>query len=185
MGSPAATSGISPTHFCWIGATPAMVFVGVFMMPFYYGSKARSVPEYLRMRFDEKTRAVNAFSFAIMTVLSSGISMYAMALLIQTLGLFHGIIPDAWIFHVSIVLSAVIVLGYIFLGGLTSAIYNEVLQFFLIVAGFAPLVWIGLRNVGGWRGIKTTLPANMTHSWQGMAHASTNTLGVEWVLVLA
>src|ERR1700692_479568 len=158
-----------------------MVFVGVFMMPFYYGSKARSVPEYLRMRFDEKTRAVNAFSFAIMTVFSSGISMYAMALLIQTLGLFKGIIPDPYIFHVSVLLSGVIVLGYIFLGGLTSAIYNEVLQFFLIVAGFTPLVWIGLKNVGGWQGIKQTLPATMTHSWRGMTHASTNTLGVEWI----
>jgi SSS family solute:Na+ symporter len=181
MGASGAKYGIITSHFYWIGAIPAMVFVGIFMMPFYYGSKARSVPEYLRMRFDEKTRAVNAFSFAIMTVLSSGISMYAMALLIQTLGLFHGIIPDAYIFHVSVFLSAIIVLGYIFLGGLTSAIYNEVLQFFLIVAGFAPLVWIGLRNVGGWQGIKRALPADMTHSWRGMAHASTNTLGVEWV----
>jgi SSS family solute:Na+ symporter len=133
------------------------------------------------MRFDEKTRAVNAFSFAFMTVVSSGISMYAMALLIQTLGLFKGILPDAYIFHVSIIVSAVIVLGYIFLGGLTSAIYNEVLQFFLIVAGFLPLVWIGLRNVGGWQGIKQTLPASMTHSWRGMEHASTNPLGVEWI----
>jgi solute:Na+ symporter, SSS family len=181
MGASGAKYGIITSHFYWIGAIPAMVFVGIFMMPFYYGSKARSVPEYLRMRFDEKTRAVNAFTFAIMTVLSSGISMYAMALLIQTLGLLHGVIPDAYIFHVSVFLSAIIVLGYIFLGGLTSAIYNEVLQFFLIVAGFAPLVWIGLRNVGGWQGIKHTLPANMTHSWRGMAHASTNTLGVEWV----
>ncbi len=180
MGASGAKYGIITSHFYWIGAIPAMIFVGIFMMPFYYGSKARSVPEYLRLRFDEKTRAVNAFSFAIMTVLSSGISMYAMALLIQTLGLLHGIVPDSYIFHVSVFLSAIIVLGYIFLGGLTSAIYNEVLQFFLIVAGFAPLVWIGLRNVGGWQGIKQTLPANMTHSWQGMAHASTNTLGVEW-----
>jgi SSS family solute:Na+ symporter len=180
MGASGAKYGIITSHFYWIGAIPAMIFVGIFMMPFYYGSKARSVPEYLRMRFDEKTRAVNAFSFAAMTVLSSGISMYAMALLIQTLGLLHGIVPDAYIFHVSVFVSAIIVLGYIFLGGLTSAIYNEVLQFFLIVAGFAPLVWIGLRNVGGWQGIKQTLPANMTHSWQGMAHASTNTLGVEW-----
>ncbi|MGD0446216.1 MAG: sodium:solute symporter family protein [Edaphobacter sp.] len=180
MGASGAKYGIITSHFYWIGAIPAMIFVGIFMMPFYYGSKARSVPEYLRLRFDEKTRAVNAFSFAAMTVLSSGISMYAMALLIQTLGLLHGIIPDPYIFHVSVFLSAIIVLGYIFLGGLTSAIYNEVLQFFLIVAGFAPLVWIGLRNVGGWQGIKRTLPANMTHSWQGMAHASTNTLGVEW-----
>jgi len=181
MGASGAKYGIVTSHFYWIGAVPAMVFVGVFMMPFYYGSRARSVPEYLRMRFDEKTRAVNAFSFAIMTVFSSGISMYAMALLIQTLGLFHGIIPDAYIFHVSVLLSAVIVLGYIFLGGLTSAIYNEVLQFFLIVAGFGPLVWIGLRNVGGWEGIKRTLPVTMTRSWHGMEHASTNSLGVEWV----
>jgi SSS family solute:Na+ symporter len=181
MGASGAKYGIITSHFYWIGAIPAMCFVGIFMMPFYYGSKARSVPEFLRMRFDEKTRAVNAFSFAIMTVFSSGISMYAMALLIQTLGLFHGIIPDQYIFHVSVVLSAVIVLGYIFLGGLTSAIYNEVLQFFLIVAGFVPLVWIGLRNVGGWKGIKATLPATMTHSWKGMEHASTNSLGVEWV----
>lgn len=181
MGASGAKYGINTSHFYWIGAIPAMIFVGIFMMPFYYGSKARSVPEYLRMRFDEKTRAVNAFSFAIMTVLSSGISMYAMALLIQTLGLFHGIIPDQYIFHVSVFVSAIIVLAYIFLGGLSSAIYNEVLQFFLIVAGFAPLVWIGLRNVGGWQGIRHTLPAAMTHSWRGMTHASTNTLGVEWI----
>ncbi len=138
------------------------------------------MPEFLRMRFDEKTRALNAFSFALMTIFTSGISMYAMALLIQALGLFHNILPDAYIFHVSIILSALIVLGYILLGGLTSAIYNEVLQFFLIMAGLLPLVWIGLRNVGGWQGIKHTLPANMTHSWQGMAHANTNAMGVEW-----
>jgi SSS family solute:Na+ symporter len=180
MGASGAKYGIVTSHFYWIGAIPAMCFVGIFMMPFYYGSKARSVPEFLRMRFDEKTRAVNAFSFAFMTIFSSGISMYAMALLIQELGLFHGILPDAYIFHVSIILSALIVLGYIFFGGLTSAIYNEVLQFFLIVAGLLPLVWIGLRNVGGWQGIKQTLPATMTHSWRGMAHANTNSLGVEW-----
>lgn len=181
MGASGAKYGIITSHFYWIGAIPAMLFVGLFMMPFYYGSKARSVPEYLRMRYDEKTRALNAFSFAIMTVFSSGISMYAMALLIQSLGLLHGIVPDAWVFHVSVVLSAVVVLGYIFLGGLTSAIYNEVLQFFLIVAGFLPLVWIGLKNVGGWQGIKQKLPDAMTHSWQGMAHANTNPLGVEIV----
>src|ERR1022692_4937517 len=180
MGASGAKYGIVTSHFYWIGAIPAMCFVGIFMMPFYYGSKARSVPEYLRMRFDEKTRAVNAFSFAFMTVLSSGISMYAMALLIQTLGLFKGILPDAMIFHVSIILSALIVLGYIFLGGLVSAIYNEVLQFFLIVAGFLPLVFLGLKDVGGWNGIKAHLPPAYTHSWQGMGSAQTNLLGVEW-----
>ncbi len=185
MGASGAKYGIITSQFYWIGAIPAMVFVGIFMMPFYYGSRARSVPEFLRLRFDEKTRAVNAVSFAIMTVFSSGISMYAMALLIQSLHLFDGIflslgLPLSWIFHVSILLSAVIVLGYIFLGGLTSAIYNEVLQFFLIVAGFAPLVFVGLRNVGGWHGIKQTLGPAYTHSWRGLSSPHTNPLGVEW-----
>src|SRR5271169_3209636 len=185
MGASGAKYGILTSHFYWIGAIPAMVFVGIFMMPFYYGSRARSVPEYLRLRFDEKTRGLNAVSFAIMTIFSSGISMYAMAKLIQTLHILdapfqHLGLPQSWIFHTGIIASAIVVLTYIYLGGLTSAIYNEVLQFFLIVAGFAPLVWLGLKNVGGWQGIKHTLPANMTHSWHGMAHASTNTLGVEW-----
>ena len=185
MGASGAKYGIATSHFYWMGAVPAMIFVGIFMMPFYYGSKARSVPEYLRMRFDEKTRAVNAVSFAIMTVFSSGISMYAMALLIQNLHIFDSLflrfgLPLGWIFHFSILLSALIVLGYIFLGGLTSAIYNEVLQFFLIVAGFTPLVWIGLKNVGGWHGIQQKLGPVYTHSWRGMEHASTNPLGVEW-----
>jgi SSS family solute:Na+ symporter len=184
MGASGAKYGIVTSHFYWIGAIPAMIFVGVFMMPFYYGSKARSVPEFLRMRFDEKTRAWNACSFAAMTVFSSGISMYAMARLIQTLHVFdkmfiHLGMPVAWIFHFAIILSAVIVLCYIFLGGLTSAIYNEVLQFFLIVAGFLPLVWVGLKNVGGWDGLKAALPSAYTHSWQGMGSAHTNPLGVD------
>ena len=185
MGASGAKYGIATSHFYWVGAIPAMVFVGIFMMPFYYGSRARSVPEYLRLRFDEKTRALNAISFATMTVFSSGISMYAMARLIQILKIFdstfrHLNLPNEWIFHFSILISAVIVLTYIFLGGLTSAIYNEVLQFFLIVAGFVPLVWIGLRNVGGWHGITQRLPASYSHSWVGMSSASTNPLGVEW-----
>jgi solute:Na+ symporter, SSS family len=184
MGASGAKYGIATSHFYWIGAIPAMIFVGVFMMPFYYGSKARSVPEFLRMRYDDKTRVFNACTFAGMTVLSSGISMYAMARLIQTLHVFDGLflhfgLPVSWIFHFAIVISAIIVLGYIFLGGLTSAIYNEVLQFFLIVAGFLPLVWVGLRNVGGWNGLKASLPSAYTHSWQGMTHASTNPLGVD------
>lgn len=185
MGASGAKYGIATSHFYWIGAIPAMIFVGVFMMPFYYGSKARSVPEFLRLRFDEKTRAYNACSFAVMTVFSSGISMYAMARLIQTLHVFDPLflkmnMPVGWIFHFAIIISALIVLGYIFLGGLTSAIYNEVLQFFLIVAGFLPLVWVGLKNVGGWSGLKAALPVAYTHSWRGMEHAQTNPLGVEW-----
>lgn len=185
MGASGAKYGLVTSHFYWIGAIPAMLFVGIFMMPFYYGSRARSVPEYLRLRYDEKTRALNAISFAIMTIFSSGISMYAMAKLIQVLHILDGPfrylgIPQAWIFHTGIVVSAVVVLSYIYLGGLTSAIYNEVLQFFLIIAGFAPLVWLGLKNVGGWSGLKAQLDPSYVHSWIGMGNPHTNRLGVEW-----
>jgi len=185
MGASGAKYGIATSHFYWIGAIPAMVFVGIFMMPFYYGSRARSVPEYLRLRFDEKTRGLNAISFAVMTIFSSGISMYAIAKLIQTLHVFDGVfqrlgLGSSSIFDVAIVISAVVVLVYTFLGGLSSAIYNEVLQFFLIVAGFLPLSYLGLKNVGGWTGLKEKLGPSFTHSWAGMAHAQTNRLGVEW-----
>ena len=185
MGASGAKYGLATSHFYWIGAIPAMVFVGVFMMPFYYGSRARSVPEYLRLRFDEKTRGLNAISFATMTIFSSGISMYAMAKLIQMLHILDGPfrhfgLPRAWIFHTGIIVSALVVLVYIYLGGLTSAIYNEVLQFFLIVAGFLPLVWLGLKNVGGWSGLKATLGPSYVHSWVGMGSPHTNRLGVEW-----
>ena len=182
MGASGAKYGIATSHFYWVGAIPAMVFVGVFMMPFYYGSRARSVPEYLKLRFDEKTRGLNAISFAAMTIFSSGISMYAMGLLLQTL--------LGWDFSVSVLMSAVIVLLYIFLGGLTSAIYNEVLQFFLIVLGFLPLVFLGLKDAGGWSGLQTRLgvvatehgfaSGAWTQSWQHLDKPSSNPMGVEW-----
>src|SRR5215213_7731507 len=172
MAASGAKYGIATSHFYWVGAVPAMVFVGVFMMPFYYGSKARSVPEYLKMRFDEKTRGFNAITFAAMTVFSSGISMYAMGLLLGAL--------LGWDFSFSVLVSALIVLAYIFLGGLTSAIYNEVLQFFLIVAGFLPLVYLGLQDVGGWTGLKAELPPEFTHSWTALGSPETNPMGVEW-----
>jgi solute:Na+ symporter, SSS family len=185
MGASGAKYGISTSHFYWIGAIPAMVFVGLFMMPFYYGSRARSVPEYLRLRFDEKTRGLNAISFAIMTVFSSGISMYAIAKLIQVLHVFDGAfhklgLSSSGIFDFSIIASAIVVLVYTFLGGLSSAIYNEVLQFFLIVAGFLPLSWLGLKSVGGWSGLKAKLDPSFVHSWTGLSNAHTNRLGVEW-----
>src|SRR2546423_11253128 len=107
MGASGAKYGIATSHFYWIGAIPAMVFVGLFMMPFYYGSRARSVPEYLRLRFDEKTRGLNAISFAVMTIMSSGSSMYAMGKLFNLL--------VGWSFHVSMIVAALIVLAYIFL----------------------------------------------------------------------
>jgi SSS family solute:Na+ symporter len=184
MAASGAKYGISTSHFYWIGAIPAMVFLGVFMMPFYYGSRARSVPEYLRLRFDEKTRAFNAMSFALMTVFSSGISMYAMAKLLQILHVFDapfaalGLGPQ-YIFHVCIVSSAIVVLVYVLLGGLSSAIYNEVLQFFLIVAGFLPLVYLGLRDAGGWSGIRATVPETLTHAWRGFGSAATSPMGVD------
>ena len=182
MGASGAKYGIATSHFYWIGAIPAMLFVGLFMMPFYYGSRARSVPEYLKLRFDEKTRTLNAVSFAVMTIFSSGISMYAMGKLFNLL--------LGWSFNTSVLASAAIVLAYVTLGGLTSAIYNEVLQFFLIVFGFAPLVVLGLNSVGGWSGLTAKLDAaavtnglpagSYTHAWQGMTQASTNPIGVEW-----
>ncbi len=166
-----AKYGIMTAHFYWLGAVPAMVFVGVFMMPFYYGSKARSVPEYLKLRFDEKTRGLNAITFAIMTIFSSGISMYALGLLFE--------LVLGWNFTSSVLLSAVIVLIYTLLGGLTSAIYNEVVQFFLIVLGFAPLSILAVQKAGGWHGMKAHLQPVMTHTWRYAAHASENPMGVE------
>src|SRR5216117_2387849 len=182
MGASGAKYGIMTSHFYWVGAIPAMVFVGVFMMPFYYGSRARSVPEYLKLRFDEKTRGFNAISFATMTVFSSVISMYAMGLLLGTL--------LGWDFNFSVIVSAIIVLVYIFLGGLTSAIYNEVLHFFLIVLGFLPLVFLGLKDAGGWAGLQQRLamtataqgyaPGTWTESWRFMTTPAANPMGVEW-----
>jgi SSS family solute:Na+ symporter len=171
MSASGAKYGIMTAHFYWVGAVPAMLFVGVFMMPFYYGSRARSVPEYLKLRFDEKTRGFNAIMFAVMTVFSSGISMYALGLLFQ--------LVLGWSFSQSVLLSAAIVLVYTSLGGLTSAIYNEVLQFFLIVLGFAPLAILSLMKAGGWDAMAARLPAVMTHTWQYMGHASENPMGVE------
>jgi SSS family solute:Na+ symporter len=182
MGASGAKYGMMTSHFYWLGAIPAMVFVGIFMMPFYYGSRARSVPEYLKLRFDEKTRGFNAITFAVMTVFSSGISMYALAKLLELI--------LGWNFNVSVIVSALIVLVYIFLGGLTSAIYNEVLQFFLIVLGFLPLVLLGLKDVGGWSGLTAKLhtvatqagfaPGSWSDSWAHVGSAHANPMGVEW-----
>ena len=152
-----AKYGIMTALFYWLGAVPAMLFVGLFMMPFYYGSKARSVPEYLKLRFDEKTRGLNAITFAIMTVFSSGISMYALGLLFE--------LVLGWSFTNSVLLSAAIVLIYTLLGGLTSAIYNEVVQFFLIVLGFAPLSILAVEKAGGWNGLKAHLQPVLLDTW--------------------
>ena len=183
MGACGAKYGLLTCHFYWLPAVTAMVFVGVFMMPFYYGSRARSVPEYLKLRFDEKTRGLNAITFAAMTVLSSGISMFALAKLMELL--------LGWNFHFCVWFSAGIVLVYTFLGGLTSAIYNEVLQFFLIVMGFIPLTYLGLKSLGGWEGLKAKInlvaigegfaPGTLTTIWSPLRSPGANPMGVEWM----
>ncbi len=190
MAASGAKYGIATCHFYWVGAIPAMVFLAVFMMPFYYGSKARSVPEYLKLRFDERVRGLNSITFAVMTVFASGISMNALAkLLNQLLG---------WDYHWSLWICSAVVLIYVLKGGLTSAIYTEVLQFFMIVLGFAPVVYLGLKDVGGWSAIKTNLaevavnPAAQnlnekvftqdawTSAWQPLLTGSThNPMGVD------
>ena len=195
MTASGAKYGIATCHFYWVGAIPAMIFLAVFMMPFYYGSKARSVPEYLKMRFDERTRCLNSISFAVMTVFASGISMNALAkLLNQLLG---------WNYDISLWICSVIVLAYVLKGGLTSAIYTEVLQFFMIVLGFAPIVYLGLADVGGWEALKGLLgqvaqnpaaielntntfqPDAWTSAWKPLfGGASQNPMGVDLFAML-
>ena len=149
MAASGAKYGIATAHFYWVGAIPAMIFLAVFMMPFYYGSKARSVPEYLQMRFNKPVMGLNAIAFAVMTVFASGISMNALAkLLNQLLG---------WPYTFGLVICSGVVLIYVLKGGLTSAIYTEVLQFFMIVLGFAPVVYLALKDVGGWHAMITKL----------------------------
>ena len=149
MAASGAKYGIATSHFYWVGAIPAMVFLAIFMMPFYYGSKARSVPEYLQMRFNKPVMGLNAIAFAIMTLFASGISMNALAKLLHAL--------LGWDYNAALWICSAVVLIYVLKGGLTSAIYTEVLQFFMIVLGFAPVVWLGLKDVGGWNVLKGKL----------------------------
>lgn len=163
MAASGAKYGIATAHFYWVGAIPAMVFLAIFMMPFYYGSKARSVPEYLKMRFDERVRALNSVAFAVMTLFASGISMNALAKLLDNLlpwqlGMTVGGIRLGT-YDIYLWICSAVVLVYVLKGGLTSAIYTEVLQFFMIVLGFAPVVYLGLKDVGGWGSMNGSLQA--------------------------
>jgi SSS family solute:Na+ symporter len=163
--------------FYWIGAIPAMVFLGVFMMPFYYGNQVKSSPEYLALRFDERVRGFNAIAFAVLTVLMSGINMYAMALVFK---IFLG-----WPMDLSIWASAAAVILYVGFGGLTSAIYNEVLQFLLIVAGMLPLSVMALRELGGFSGLFHRLPYEYAHAVAIYADPARNPMGVPlWGVLL-
>ncbi|HEY1663112.1 MAG TPA: sodium:solute symporter family protein [Verrucomicrobiae bacterium] len=197
MAASGAKYGIATAHFYWVGAIPAMIFLAVFMMPFYYGSKARSVPEYLKMRFDERVRALNSIAFAVMTIFASGISMNALAkLLNQLLG---------WDYNFALIICSAVVLLYVLKGGLTSAIYTEVLQFFMIVLGFAPVVWLGLKDIGGWGAMNHSLQAVATNpsalylkdagityapnAWTSAWHPvlagpANNPMGVDWFAMI-
>jgi SSS family solute:Na+ symporter len=177
-----AQYGWAGVHFYWIGAIPAMVFLGLVMMPFYYGSKVRSVPEYLRRRFNDPAHLFNAIAFAIATILIAGVNLYALALVLQLL--------LGWPILVGIVVAAAIVLVYITLGGLSSAIYNEVLQFFVIVVAVVPVTIIGLKALGGWHGLthavgQSKLGDEAAHSWQGLSVGhTTNPIGANWIAIV-
>jgi SSS family solute:Na+ symporter len=182
MAANGAQYGVYTVHYYWIGAVPAMVFLGIVMMPFYYGSKVRSVPEYLRLRFNKPTHLFNALTFAFATVLIAGVNLYALALVLKLM--------LGWPILLGIVVAAAVVLIYITLGGLSSAIYNEVLQFFVILAALIPLTVVGLHKVGGWDGLKeATQKVNskdeLFHSWVGTGLGNVdNPLGASWVPIV-
>ncbi|MEV4821008.1 sodium:solute symporter family protein [Micromonospora sp. NPDC049274] len=177
MAANGAQYGVMTVHYYWIGAVPAMVFLGIVMMPFYYGSKVRSVPEYLRLRFNRPTHLLNALSFAVAQVLIAGVNLYALALVMQAL--------LGWPLWTAIVVGAAIVLAYITIGGLSGAIYNEVLQFFVILAGLIPVTVIGLVKVGGVGGLMDAVRDSKLgeaglHAWQDTG-STDNPLGAQWL----
>jgi len=173
--------GILAAHFYWIAAFPSMVFLALVMMPFYYISKTHSVPGYLQLRYGEATRALSGISFAFMTVLMSGINMYAMALVMK--------VVLGWNIHFSIWVSSLTVAVYVALGGLYSAIFNEVLQFFLIWLGAPVIPILGLIEVGGWSGLTAKIYERMhtndyVHLWSTLGSFSSNPMGVHWTGVV-
>ncbi|WP_027008144.1 sodium:solute symporter family protein [Conexibacter woesei] len=179
QGANGAQYGVATVNYYWIGAVPAMVFLGLVMMPFYYGSRVRSVPEYLLMRFDKRSHLFNSYSFALATVLIAGVNLFALALVLKLL--------LGWAIITGILVAAVIVLIYITLGGLSSAIYNEVLQFFVILAALIPLTIVGLHDAGGWSGLKNHIRDSKLgeaglHALQGTdpGHV-TNPIGATWI----
>src|SRR5687768_14562758 len=179
MSANGAQYGVATVNYYWIGAIPAMVFLGLVMMPFYYGSKVRSVPEYLRLRFNNSSHIFNSVTFAIATILIAGVNLYALALVLELM--------LGWPIIVGIVVAAFIVAAYISLGGLSSAIYNEVLQFFVIVAALLPLTIVGLVDVGGWNGLQDRIKESSIgeaalHAFEGTNPGDvTNPIGASWI----
>ncbi|OZF48846.1 Na+/galactose cotransporter [Rhodococcus sp. 14-2470-1b] len=169
MSANGAQLGLATMHYYWIGAIPAMLFLGIVMMPFYYGSKVRSVPEFMRKRFDTKAHLVNAISFAVAQILIAGVNLFLLATVVKVL--------LGWSLWVSLIVAAAIVLTYTVLGGLSAAIYNEVLQFFVILAALVPLTVIGLIKIGGWSGLKDKVVPTVT---DGTVTASTGEQLSSW-----
>lgn len=183
MAANGAEIGMATLHYYIVGAVPAMVFLGLVMMPFYYGSKVRSVPQFMLRRFGKSAHVVNSIAFAVSNVLIAGINLYAMAIIIEAM--------LGWPQWVAIIVSAGFVLMYITLGGLSGAIYNEVMQFFVIIAGLVPLTIVGLHRVHGWSGLKESLMhtegVSRLHlsAWQGTGIGDvTNPIGANWLAIV-
>jgi SSS family solute:Na+ symporter len=180
MAANSAQYGVYTTHWYWIGAIPAMVFLGLVMMPFYYGSKVRSVPEFLLLRFDRAAHLLSSILFAVAAILIAGVNLYALAIVVEAL--------LGWPQWVAIVVAGFFVLAYITLGGLSSAIYNEVLQFFVILAGLIPITILGLKRVGGWGGLSDSLTqsrgGDFMTAWGGTGIGSDNPLGANWLTIV-
>ncbi|MCX5132678.1 MULTISPECIES: sodium:solute symporter family protein [unclassified Streptomyces] len=180
MAANSAQYGVYTVHWYWIGAIPAMVFLGLVMMPFYYGSKVRSVPEFLFLRFDKYAHLLSSILFAFAAILIAGVNLYSLAIVVEAL--------LGWPQWVAIVVAGFFVLAYITLGGLSSAIYNEVLQFFVILAALIPIAALGLKRVGGWDGLTDSLDAshghNFTTAWGGTGIGSANPLGANWLTIV-
>ncbi|WP_369235662.1 sodium:solute symporter family protein [Streptomyces sp. R21] len=180
MAANSAQYGLYTVHWYWIGAIPAMVFLGLVMMPFYYGSKVRSVPEMLLLRFDRWAHLLSSALFAFAAILIAGVNLYALAIVVEAL--------LGWPQWVAIVVAGFFVLAYITLGGLSSAIYNEVLQFFVILAALIPLVVLSLKRVGGWNGLTDSLTKShgdhFVTAWGGTGIGSANPLGANWLTIV-
>ncbi|MFI6050909.1 sodium:solute symporter family protein [Streptomyces violascens] len=180
MSATGAQYGVAVVHWYWIGAIPAMVFLGLVMMPFYYGSKVRSVPEFLLQRFDRSAHLLASVLFAFAAVLIAGVNLYALSIVVEAL--------LGWPQWVAIVVAGLFVLAYITIGGLSSAIYNEVLQFFVILAALIPLTILGLKRVGGWDGLTGSLKAshgdNFLSAWGGTGIGQANPLGANWLTIV-
>ncbi|MFE5171787.1 sodium:solute symporter family protein [Streptomyces sp. NPDC056634] len=180
MAATGAQYGVSVVHWYWIGAIPAMVFLGLVMMPFYYRSKVRSVPEYLLQRFDKSAHLLSSILFAFAAILIAGVNLYALSIVVEAL--------LGWPQWLAIVVAGLFVLAYITIGGLSSAIYNEVLQFFVILAALIPICIIGLKRVGGWGGMTDSLKSahgdNFLSAWGGTGIGEANPLGANWLTII-